>query len=253
MSVLEARSLSRRFGGLQALSEVGFSVDAGVIHAIIGPNGAGKTTLLNLLSGHYQADAGEVLLNEADVTQAPIWRRAELGLGRSFQNLQIFSGMSVLENVLVGRHRHMVRDPVSALLRLPRLRRSEEANAVRAKEILEFVGLRERALAAAETLPYGALRRLEIARALAGEPCVLLLDEPAAGCNETESAQIAFLLRKIADLGIAVVLIEHDMNLVMRISDRILVLDRGRRLAEGPPSQIAADPKVIAAYLGEAA
>lgn len=250
MSLLEVRGISIAFGGLRALEGVGFTVDPGEVLAIIGPNGAGKTTLFNIVTGLYRAQAGEVRLEGHDVTGLPPHELAARGLARTFQNLQIFFRMSALENVMVGRHLKERRRLWAELLGLPSVLAENRASRERARELLAFVGLAERAEEPASALPYGALKRLEIARALACEPAVLMLDEPAAGCNPVETEEIDRLIASVARRGVAVVLVEHDMKLVMRISDRVLVLEQGRVLTEGTPEQVRRDPRVIEAYLG---
>jgi len=252
VSGLRVDNLSREFGGVHAVQELSFGIDEGTVHSIIGPNGAGKTTLLNLLTGVYVPSAGSITLDGRELTGLPTHAFAAAGIGRTFQNLQIFFNMSALENVMTGRH---LREPcglLASLLRTPRLARAEHDCRARARELLRFVGLGSHADSGADSMPYGALKRLEIARALAGDPKILLLDEPAAGLNPTESKEVAELIRKLADGGTTVVLVEHNMRLVMGVSDRILVLDYGRKLSEGSAEQVRNDPRVIEAYLGAA-
>ena len=250
MSVLAVEDLGIAFGGVKAVDGVAFAVSGGEVLSIIGPNGAGKTTLFNLVSGVYRASRGRVALLGDDVTGATPEALAARGLSRTFQNLQIFARMSAVENVMVGRHLREHTGILADLLGLPSVTRQNRATRAAAIDRLEAVGLVADADRPAGALPYGALKRLEIARALASEPKVLLLDEPAAGCNAVETQEIERLVRRIADTGVAVVLVEHDMKLVMRISDRVLVLDRGRPLAEGPPQVVRENPAVIEAYLG---
>jgi branched-chain amino acid transport system ATP-binding protein len=250
MSLLAAQDVSKSFGGVRAVENVSFAVEAGSIFAIIGPNGAGKTTLFNLISGVYAPDSGRVLLAAEDVTGMPPHRLAGKGIARTFQNLQIFHGMTVAENVMVGRHLREDRRLIPSLLGLPSAARQSRVTRRKACEILASVGLGEAADAPAGSLPHGALRRLEIARALALEPILLLLDEPAAGCNPVETAALGDLVRRIVRQGVTVLLVEHDMRFVMRIADRLLVLDGGRTLAEGSPAALRQNPEVIRAYLG---
>jgi branched-chain amino acid transport system ATP-binding protein len=248
--LLRAESLSKRFGGVHAVEAVSFAVAAGEVHSIIGPNGAGKTTLLNLLSGIYRPDGGQVFFAEKDLTTKPSHLFAAAGIGRTFQNLQIFFNMSALENVMAGAWLHEACGLAAAALRLPRLARAEAQARRAARELLDYVGIGRWAESPSSSMPYGALKRLEIARALAARPKLLLLDEPAAGLNPTETREIDALIRRIAQGGVTVVLVEHDMKLVMEVSDRVLVLDHGRRLAEGDPASVSADPLVVEAYLG---
>jgi len=250
MSHLQVENLSIAFGGVHAIEDLSFDIQAATIHSIIGPNGAGKTTLFNLITGLYRPTAGRIRFEEEDVTGQPPHRLAAKGMSRTFQNLQIFFRMTALENVMVGRHLREPKNPIAHVLRLPALRRSETACRDRARELLAFVGLSAYAEDSAGSMPYGALKRLEIARALAAEPKMLLLDEPAAGCNPAETREIDDLIQKIAEQGVTVVLVEHDMHLVMNISNHILVLDYGRKLAEGTAAEVRANPEVIAAYLG---
>jgi len=250
---LRVDNLSRRFGGVEAIAGLSFEIRAGTVHSIIGPNGAGKTTLLNLLTGVYAPSTGRIVLDGTDLTGAAPHRYAAAGIGRTFQNLQIFFNMTVLENVMTGRHRLERTGLAAALLHTPALRRTERESRARALDWLRFLDLAGSADSPADALPYGALKRLEIARALAGEPRILLLDEPAAGLNPTEALEIDALIRRVAAGGTTVVLVEHNMHLVMGVSDHILVLDHGRRLVEGSAEQVRHDPRVIEAYLGSAA
>jgi len=250
MTLLVADRLAVEFGGVAAVDDVSFAVERGEILAIIGPNGAGKTTLFNLLCGLLMPRRGRVTLDGEDVTGQAPYRLARLGLSRTFQNLNVFLRMSAVENVMVGRHLHEHRSVLSHLLALPAVRKQNRETRHRAKALLTQVGLRELADRPAGTLAYGALKRLEIARALATEPKILLLDEPAAGCNPVETSEIDAIIRDIARTGVAVMLVEHDMRLVMNVSDRILVLANGCTLAEGTAAEVRADPAVIEAYLG---
>jgi branched-chain amino acid transport system ATP-binding protein len=249
-AALEVAKLSRSFGGVAAVDALDFVLDQGRIHAVIGPNGAGKTTLFNLVTGVYAPDTGRVLIRGTDLTALPTAARAAHGLQRTFQTPQIFHGMSALENVMAGRFLASERGWFGALLALPRVRRAAARDAERATALMVRVGLERFLDAASDAMPYGALKRLEIARALAAEPSLLLLDEPAAGLNPAETAAIGELIRSIAADGITIVLVEHDMRLVMSVSQNIIVLDRGRKLAEGDPAEIRANPDVVRAYLG---
>ncbi len=251
MRVLSVQDVGIEFGGITALQGVSLDVKAAEIFAIIGPNGAGKTTLFNVISGLYLPKRGQVELFGQNVTRLPVHRLSALGLSRTFQNLQIFFRMTAVENVMVGRHLHEARNVLPHLFALPSVKRQNLETRSKAEELLAFVGLKGITDQTAGNLPYGALKRLEIARALAAEPKVLLLDEPAAGCNAVETAEIDEIIRRIAAQGIAVVLVEHDMRLVMKISHRIHVLESGRTLAEGSAQEVRANPKVIAAYLGK--
>jgi branched-chain amino acid transport system ATP-binding protein len=253
MNILRVEGIAKEFGGVHAVDDLSFALEVGRIHSIIGPNGAGKTTLFNLVSGVYTPTRGRIFLAEQDVTDVPPARRARLGLARTFQNLQIFFNMTALENVMVGRHRHLDCRFLHSLLHLPAIVRADRDARDRAIELMRFVGLDGYVDADADSMPYGALKRLEIARALAAEPRLLLLDEPAAGLNPSETQEIDELIKKVAVGGTTVVLVEHDMRLVMGISDHIVVLDYGRRLAEGTAAEVRANPDVIRAYLGAAA
>jgi branched-chain amino acid transport system ATP-binding protein len=250
MSLLIVENLRIAFGGLVAVDGVSFAVQRGEIFALIGPNGAGKTTLFNIISGIYAPQGGRIVLDGEDVSGLPPYQLARRGLSRTFQNLQIFFRMSTVENVMVGRHLHEKRNVLAHLFALPSVKAQNRATRACAEKLLALVGLSAVADTPAGGLPYGALKRLEIARALATEPKILLLDEPAAGCNPTETEEVDAVIKKIAAQGIAVVLVEHDMRMVMNISSRIHVLDRARTLAEGTAEAVRANPAVMAAYLG---
>ncbi|OFW60577.1 MAG: hypothetical protein A2133_12015 [Actinobacteria bacterium RBG_16_64_13] len=251
MALLNIEGVSKRFGGLDALREVSFAVHQGQIKALIGPNGAGKTTLFNVASGSYRPTEGRVLFAGVDVTGQAPHRICRMGLGRTFQRSLVFDDMSLLENVAVGRYSRTKAGVISATLSLPLHRREERETLKAAHDALRRVGLDERGEEAAENLPMGERHLLEIARALAAEPRLLLLDEPAAGLNDQESARLAETVRKIRDEGMTVLLVEHDMTFVMDISDEVVVLDYGRKIAEGPPLMIQDNEEVIKAYLGE--
>jgi branched-chain amino acid transport system ATP-binding protein len=257
--ILSIDSLTMRFGGLTAIDAVSFDVRPGAITALIGPNGAGKTTLFNCITGFYRPTRGSIRLdrdsNAVQLAGLAGHRIARLGVARTFQNIRLFAKMTVLENLLVAQHAELMRASmfsVAGILGLPVYRRAEAKAIDRARYWLDRIGLTDRANDAADTLPYGQQRRLEIVRAVCTSPRLLCLDEPAAGLNPRESADLAALIRAIsAEQGLAVLLIEHDMSVVMEISDHIVVLDYGRKIAEGPPAAIRNDKAVIAAYLGE--
>jgi branched-chain amino acid transport system ATP-binding protein len=253
MALLEVSDLSKTFGGVLAVQNVSFSVESGIVYSVIGPNGAGKTTLFNLITGVYKPNSGEIRLDGEPVTGREPHELARKGVARTFQNLQICMNMTAIENVMVGGHLSLDRNLIKGMLRFPSLRRADAILREKAAELMTYVGLDVYLGAEAGAMPYGALKRLEIARALAARPRILFLDEPAAGFNPTETAEIDGLVRKIADSGITVVLVEHDMKMVMNISDRILVLNYGKKLTEGAARDVRRDPAVIAAYLGKAA
>lgn len=251
VSLLEATGITKHFGGIKALNDITFRVQPGQIKAIIGPNGAGKTTLFNCISGVLKADGGEIKLNGTSIMKYPPHKRASAGISRTFQNVAIFPEMTVLENVLVGRHCRSKCEMLEAGFRTGSMRREEKEMEEKAWSFLEFVGLEGQAEKGAGELPLGDQRMLEIARALATEPKIVLLDEPAGGLNTRETERLAELIKEIRDSGITVLLVEHDMNLVMDISDEILVINFGEKLAEGDPKSIKSNPDVINAYLGE--
>lgn len=248
--IISIENIGMNFGGVAALSEVTFSVSAENITAVIGPNGAGKTTLFNLITGVYRPTSGRIIYGDTDIAGATPDAVAALGITRTFQNVELFSNMTVLENVMVGRHVRSGAGFLSCALRLPNMRREERHIRESARQYLDFVGLSARLDDMALSLPLGHQRYLEIARALALEPKLLLLDEPAAGLDEKETEELGQLIKKIRDRGITILLVEHDMSLTMEISDGIVVLDYGRKIAEGTPREIQYNKKVIDAYLG---
>ena len=251
--MLTINNLSKSFGGVHAVQDVSFTVKEGNIHSVIGPNGAGKTTLFNLITGVYTPSKGEILLNGENVAAMPPDALARRGMSRTFQNLQVCMNMTAIDNVMVGAHLRLNQNLFASMLRLPSVRRADAACRDEAAGLMEFVGVGRHIGDEAGQMSYGALKRLEIARALAAKPKVLLLDEPAAGLNHTETGEIEALIRKVAQSGVTVVLVEHDMKLVMNLSDHILELDYGKKLAEGTAAEVRANPDVVAAYLGVAA
>jgi branched-chain amino acid transport system ATP-binding protein len=248
---LHVENLQKSFGGVQALKGLSFNVPQGIIKAIIGPNGAGKTTLFNVITGIFPPNGGAIALNGKSIEGRKAREIARLGVSRTFQNVEVFSRMTVLENVMVGRHIQSRAGIISTGFRLLGMRREERQIRESAMQYLTFVGLEHRATELAGNLPLGEQKLLEVARALATDPKILLLDEPAGGLNTRETEGLAALIHRILEQGITVVLVEHDMNLVMDISDEILVMNFGEKIAEGTPKQIKDDPLVIKAYLGE--
>ncbi len=251
MALLEVKNISKRFGGLQAVKDVSFTVQQGCIKAVIGPNGAGKTTLFDLLSGFLSPDAGSIVYRDAPIQGKQPYEIAGQGMSRTFQHIRLFAHMTALENVMVGCHSRSRAGFIAGMLNLPFTWREEEEIRKKSIELMDFLGIEGLASSEASSLSYGQQRAVELARALASGPTMLLLDEPAAGLNMRETADTAKLIVKVRDLGITVLIVEHDMSLVMNISDELVVLSYGEKIADGTPRAVQGNPEVVRVYLGE--